>query len=133
MTAAGVVTVAALGGSAWLITCQGDKGATSGIVAAVEPSQLDASVAAEAKPGVIVRTTDVLAPVVREEPPSVALRQRTPEPRRAAALDARAAMRPARGPDSRPAQTLPQRIGRFIAGDGKHEVRPFPTVPEERP
>lgn len=117
MATAGLVTVVAL---AWLIPGE-TRQATAGQPAGRE---------AEAAPRVTIRTTEIVVPVTPERRPEPA------QPQRAAARAPRATMMAA----SRPAAAAPEpepdpvarRLARLITGDGRYEVRPFPTVPPER-
>lgn len=120
---AGIVTVAALGGSAWLITCQGDQASAHGVASAASVESVP--VEAPVPSAVTIQISDVRVPVIVDERPAV----RAPRPvaRQVRPVGTTAAVTPARKSDD---PSLSRRVARFITGDGRHEVRPFPTVPD---
>lgn len=122
MATAGIVTVAALGGSAWLITCQGDQASGHGIAAAASVASV--SIEPSAFSAVTIQVSDVRVPVIVDERP-----ERAPRPvaHRARPAGTRAAVMPVRVSED---PSLSRRVARFLTGDGRHEVRPFPTVPD---
>jgi hypothetical protein len=122
---ASVLSLGALGVMAWVGAGQGDR----------QSSGAEERGLTHPTPTVSVQTTDVVAPVTEPElraasgPPAAAP---VAAPRRSAALPsatARRAAPPKSRADSQPT-SMPRRVARFITGDGRHEVRPFPTVPE---
>lgn len=124
MATAGVITVAALGGSAWLITCQGQKGSGSGIAVAAEPERDEADT-------VSVRMAEIVVPLVIEEAAPVRRRPTQPVARRSKPETTTVSIEPRASEQTR--RSLPGRVARLIVGDGRHEVRPFPTVPDRHP
>lgn len=66
-----------------------------------------------------------LATIPAVAPPAAAMRTRTGK---AAQLRARANTAPPNSSTSTSTSSLGRRVGRFIAGSGKYNVRPFPTI-----
>jgi hypothetical protein len=120
IAAAGLVTVCALAGTAWMVVSQSNQ-------AAVNRAELPR---ADAAPRVTIQTSEIVVPVITDDGPRAAVQPPTAAaPRRAAANSTR---RAASTTTAAKSDRLPQRVARFITGDGRHEVRPFPTVPPER-
>jgi hypothetical protein len=86
-------------------------------------------------PEVMVVVTEVRAPVTTPQLTTPALNSPAPRPRRPVALVARAQksqaapVTAAAVPSQKP---LTRRLARFITGDGRYDVRPFPTVAPQR-
>ena len=125
MATAGFVTVAALGGSAWLITCQGDQASGHGIASAASVASVP--IEAPAPSAVTIQVSDVRAPVIVDERPEPVRRAPRPEARQVRPVATTAAVTPVRPSDD---PSLSRRVARFITGNGRHEVRPFPTIPD---
>jgi hypothetical protein len=119
MATAGLVTVMALGGSAWFISSEGDPGSATGVAVAAEPPRP----ARHSDDEVTVRTSDVVPSIVVEERKPA---KRSPAPR--AARPARLVTKSAAAAPQPEPQTLRGRLARLITGDGRHEIRPFPSV-----
>jgi hypothetical protein len=119
MVAAGMLSLFALAGVAWVVACQIER---------PQKGRADHHLGAPAV--VVVETTDILAPVTTPE-----LRAgdaMTPgathdtSARVTAAGPARSSAR--RATANAPPHSLGRRVARFITGDGRHQVRPFPTL-----
>jgi hypothetical protein len=121
MATAGVVTVMALGGSAWFISNEEDPGSATGVAVAAEPPRPAPHLDDE----VTVRTSDIVPRIVVEER-KPAKRSPAPPAARPARLVTKSA---AAAPQPQP-RTLGGRLARLITGDGRHAIRPFPTVPD---
>jgi hypothetical protein len=121
MAAACFLSLVALGTVVWVVVCQDDR---------IPPGRANVHLGTPPA-AVTVQVTDVVAPettpqleAARVEPsaaPGLRAAGRT------AARPSATARRTAASPEP---ESLPRRVGRFITGDGRHEVRPFPTVPE---
>jgi hypothetical protein len=117
---AGLVTVCALAGTAWMIACQSGQAAADRVRAP----------RADVPARVTIQTAEIVVPVVADEAPRPAVRPPTATAPRGATANATR-----RAPSTTTAaksEGLPRRVARFITGDGRHEVRPFPTVRPER-
>jgi hypothetical protein len=120
MVAACVLTLAALGGAAWVVACQDRRNHT----------RADHHLG-PATPAVIIETADIVAPVTT---PQLRAGEGMAPPGATGGPNVRAASRPPTRSAARraaavpPSDSLPRRVARFITGDGRHEVRPFPTV-----
>jgi hypothetical protein len=115
-----ILTMAALGGAGWF-ACQGDR-----------LNARQDSPPGPVTPAVTVQTTEVVAAVTTPDlgdVPGTAAPSAGP----AAPAPARVVARRPAAPRSTaaPSESLPRRVARFITGDGRHEVRPFPAVPEK--
>jgi hypothetical protein len=124
MATVSVVTVAALVGVAWSLSPAADQARNH----PAEQHQAEAP-QPETTPSVIIRTAEL---VVAETTPG--LRPLT-APATLPPARSQRAMPPARQLATASAAkpgARPSRLARFITGDGRHEVRPFPTVPPER-
>jgi hypothetical protein len=121
MVAACILTLAAFGGAAWVVACQDESR---------NPARADHHLGPSSA-AVIVETADIVAPVTT--PPLRAGEAMTPtratrgaEVRATPRASTRSAAR--RATAAPPSDSLPRRVARFITGDGRHEVRPFPTI-----
>jgi hypothetical protein len=120
MVTACVLTMGALGAAVWFIACQDER----------QTGRADHHLG-PASPAVVITSADIVAPVTTPElgageamtrpratgGPNAPVRP--PAPNRSAARRATAVA---------PSHSLPRRVARFITGDGRHEVRPFPTI-----
>jgi hypothetical protein len=126
MAAACLLSLAALGGAAWVFACHDDRRHN-------ERADLHLGLPA---PVVTVRTTDVIAPEttpeLRAAGAATAAEPRAGSAGRVAAAPSASAQRaePRRRAAAVEPGSLPRRVARIITGDGRHDVRPFPTVPE---
>ena len=124
MAAAGVLTVAGLAGVLWLVSCpprhQGTARGIGGDAALTATAPVPA-------PQVTIMTREVVVPV---SAPAIAGSGRPPVPAPVRAGSAPPRAHAPRTADRRASDGLPRRVARFITGDGRHEVRPFPTVPQ---
>ncbi|CAN5502746.1 hypothetical protein BH23ACI1_BH23ACI1_29530 [soil metagenome] len=128
MATASVVTVAALAGVAWSLSPATAPAADQARSHPAEQHQAEA-LEPETMPSVTIRTAELVVPettpglrplTVQATPPPARAQRVTPPARQVTTASAGK-------PDA-----LPSRLARFITGDGRHEVRPFPTVPPER-
>lgn len=86
-------------------------------------------------PKVMVMVTEVRAPVTTPQLTTPAVNSLTLRPRRPVALVARTQKSHAAPVTAAAAQSqkpLTRRLARFITGDGRYDVRPFPTVAPQR-
>jgi hypothetical protein len=121
MAAACVLSLAALGAVAWVFACQDDR---------LRNERADRHLGTP-PPAVTVQVTEVVAPETTPRLEAAGVKPSAAPGLRAAgrtaARPSATARRTAASPEP---ESLPRRVGRFITGDGRHEVRPFPTVPE---
>jgi hypothetical protein len=81
------------------------------------------------EPAVVVVVSDAVAPITTpmlQTPRSIAPRPRATAPRQMLASDSLQRERPRATPSS--SKPLAKRLGRLLAGTGRYEVKPFPTV-----
>lgn len=123
MATAGIVTAFALVGSALFISPEGDSRGAAGVAAAAEPAHPEPP-----DDDVTIRTDDVVPTVIVEQPPPVRRAPARPiaRPPQLVTKSANVTTTP---PREEP-RTFGRRLARLITGDGRHEVRPFPTVPD---
>lgn len=123
MSVAALITTG-LAGMVWFMSCQ-THGAAAG---PIDGSEARAATV-PARP-VTVRTAEIRVHEITPDLIAPHIDQAASAPaRRAQASAPSTRTRVRRGPPTATPDPLPRRLARAITGDGRYEVRPFPTVP----